>query len=208
MAVQITIRGVSEDVRDELAARAASSRLSMQEYLRRELERIASRPSVARWLEDVAGAQGGRRDSRAELQHPRRAGRGPEVTVVVDASVMVAALMDSGPDGGWAESVVSAETLVAPELVLVEATSILRRLERREEISRIEANGARRDLLRRDIELLPFAPFADRVWELRHNVSSYDAWYVAVAEAFRCPLATLDRRLTRAVGVRCGFAVP
>lgn len=53
MAVQITIRGVSEDVRDELAARAASSRLSMQEYLRRELERIASRPSVARWLEDV-----------------------------------------------------------------------------------------------------------------------------------------------------------
>ena len=53
MAIQITIRGVPEEVRDELAARAASSRLSMQEYLRRELERIASRPSVDRWLEDV-----------------------------------------------------------------------------------------------------------------------------------------------------------
>jgi len=53
MAVQITIRGVPEDVRDELAARAASSRLSMQEYLRRELERIVARPSVSRWLEDV-----------------------------------------------------------------------------------------------------------------------------------------------------------
>jgi plasmid stability protein len=53
MAVQITIRGVPDDVRDELAARAASSRLSMQEYLRRELERIVARPSVSRWLEDV-----------------------------------------------------------------------------------------------------------------------------------------------------------
>ena len=121
---------------------------------------------------------------------------------------MVAALVDSGADGGWAESVVSVETLAAPQLILVEATSILRRLERRGEISRIEVNGARRDLLRRDIELLPFAPFADRVWELRHNVSSYDAWYVAVAEAFECPLATLDRRLSRAAGVRCRFAMP
>ena len=130
------------------------------------------------------------------------------MTVVVDASVMVAALVDSGPDGGWAESVMSAETLAAPQSILVEATSILRQLVRRGEISRIEVNGARRDLLRRDIELLPFAPFADRVWELRHNVSSYDAWYVAVAEVFECPLATLDRGLSRVVGVRCRFAVP
>lgn len=130
------------------------------------------------------------------------------MTVVVDASVMVAALVDSGPDGGWAESVMSAETLAAPQSILVEVTSILRRLVRRGEISRIEANGARRDLLRRDIELLPFAPFADRVWELRHNVGSYDAWYVAVAEAFESPLATLDRGLSRVVGVRCRFAVP
>ena len=53
MAVQITIRGVSDEVRDELAARAALARLSMQEYLRRELERIASRPSLDRWLEEV-----------------------------------------------------------------------------------------------------------------------------------------------------------
>ncbi|MDE2796608.1 MAG: type II toxin-antitoxin system VapC family toxin [Gemmatimonadota bacterium] len=130
------------------------------------------------------------------------------MTVVVDASVMVAALVDSGPDGEWAESVVSAETLAAPELVLVETTSILRRLERQGEISRIEANGACRDLLRRDIQFLPFAPFADRIRELRHNMSSYDAWYVAVAEAFESPLATLDRRLSRTVGVRCRFVVP
>ena len=130
------------------------------------------------------------------------------MTVVADASVLVAALVDSGPEGRWAESVVGKERLVAPELVLVEVTNILRRLERNGEVSRIEANGARRDLLRRDIDLLPFTPFADRVWELRHTVTSYDSWYVAVAEAFRLPLATLDGRLTWASGPVCRFVSP
>lgn len=120
---------------------------------------------------------------------------------------MVAALVDSGPDGRWAESVVGDNALAAPELVLVETTNILRRLERRREITRIEANGAMRDLLRRDVELLPFGPFANRVWELRRNVSSQDAWYVAVAEAFGLPLATLDGRLRRVAGVGCRFLV-
>ncbi len=53
MPVQITIRGVPEEVRDELAVRAARKRQSMQEYLRGELERIASRPSVDAWLQGV-----------------------------------------------------------------------------------------------------------------------------------------------------------
>ena len=53
MAVQITIRGVPEAVRDKLAARAASKRQSMQEFLRLELERIASGPSPDRWLQQV-----------------------------------------------------------------------------------------------------------------------------------------------------------
>ena len=53
MAVQITIRGVPEEVRDELAARAALKRQSMQEFLRGGLGRIASRPSVATWLQGV-----------------------------------------------------------------------------------------------------------------------------------------------------------
>ncbi len=53
MPVQITIRGVPEEVRDELAARAARQRQSMQEYLRGELARIASRPSVDAWLQGV-----------------------------------------------------------------------------------------------------------------------------------------------------------
>jgi plasmid stability protein len=53
MAIQITIRDVPEKVRAELAARAALQGKSMQEYLRAELERLASRPSVDSWLEQV-----------------------------------------------------------------------------------------------------------------------------------------------------------
>ena len=53
MAVQITIRGVPEAVRDELAVRAALQRQSMQEFLRGELERIASRPSVDEWVREI-----------------------------------------------------------------------------------------------------------------------------------------------------------
>ena len=59
MAVQITIRGVPEEVRDELALRAALQRQSMQEFLRCELERIASRPSVGAWLQDVRNRKRG-----------------------------------------------------------------------------------------------------------------------------------------------------
>lgn len=53
MGVQITIRDVAEEVRDELAARAARERKSMQEYLKGELERLVARPSVDAWLERV-----------------------------------------------------------------------------------------------------------------------------------------------------------
>ena len=53
MPVQITIRGVPEQVRDELAVRAALQRQSMQEFLRCELERIVSRPSIDTWLQEV-----------------------------------------------------------------------------------------------------------------------------------------------------------
>lgn len=130
------------------------------------------------------------------------------MTVVVDASLLVAALVDSGKEGKWAESEVTEGYPAGPELVLAEASNILRRLEQSGEISRLEANIAHGDLLRLDLELFPFAPFADRVWELRHNLTSYDAWYVALAEALDCPLVTLDRKLGQSSGPRCKIIVP
>lgn len=124
---------------------------------------------------------------------------------VVDASVLVAATVDAGPEGSWAEEVLVHGDLVAPHLVLAEATNILRRLEQAKRLTRLEASAAHRDLLRLDIDLFPFEPFAVRVWELRDNITSYDAWYVAIAEALDLPMATLDRRLARASGPSCRF---
>jgi predicted nucleic acid-binding protein len=130
------------------------------------------------------------------------------VSAVVDASVLVAALVDSGPHGEWAERILGAGALHAPELVRVEAANVLRRLERAKDISTPEANAAYEDLTQLNLELFAFDPFADRVWELRHTITSYDAWYVAIAEAFKLPLATLDERLSKAKGPACDFLTP
>ena len=121
---------------------------------------------------------------------------------------MIAVLIDSGKTGTWAEATVSDAPLAGPELVLAETGNILRRLERAGEISRLEATSAYRDLLRLDLTLFPFAPFAGRIWDLRSNLTSYDAWYVAVAEALGCRLVTLDARLGRATGPKCEIIVP
>lgn len=130
------------------------------------------------------------------------------MSAVVDASVLVSATTDAGETGVWCEEVLAGGGLVAPHLAPAEAMNVLRRLERSGRLSRLEAGSAVRDLLQLDIDLLPFSPFADRVWELRENVTSYDAWYVAVAEELRLPLATLDRRLADADGPRCRFLLP
>jgi predicted nucleic acid-binding protein len=127
------------------------------------------------------------------------------MSAVVDASVLVAALVDTGPQGTWAETVIAAGALAAPGVVWVEAANTLRRLERARRISTPEANAAYEDLGQLTLETFAFGPFAGRVWELRHALTSYDAWYVAVAEALRLPLATLDVRLARAPGPKCAF---
>ena len=82
------------------------------------------------------------------------------MSVVVDASVLVAAVADSGSEGRWAETVLEEAPLLAPALVLSEATNILRRLERVGRLTRLEATAAQRDLLRLDLELFPFEPLA------------------------------------------------
>jgi predicted nucleic acid-binding protein len=130
------------------------------------------------------------------------------LSIVVDSSVLVAALVDVGPHGIWAENMLARGSLNAPEFACAEATNILRRLERAKLITTPEANGAQNDLMQLDIDLFSFEPFADRIWELRHNVTSYDAWYVAVAEALILPLATLDEPLSRSNGVACEFLTP
>lgn len=129
------------------------------------------------------------------------------MTLVVDASMVVAALVDSGPDGRWAEALLVGGSLAAPHLLMVEAANILRRSAASGAISAEQASMAHADLLDLRVELFPYSPFASRIWELRENVTCYDAWYVAVAETFNAPLATLDARLANAPGPRCRFMV-
>jgi predicted nucleic acid-binding protein len=130
------------------------------------------------------------------------------VSIVIDASVLVAALIHTGTHGEWAEDILISGSLHAPELARAEATNILRRLERANQISSAQANAAQDDLMQLSLETFGFDPFADRIWELRHTVTSYDAWYVALAEALQLPLATLDSKLSKAAGPKCTFVTP
>ena len=129
------------------------------------------------------------------------------MTVVVDASVVVAALTDSGPHGRWAEQQVL-DAGAAPHLLPVEVANTLRRLALAGTLSDDVASLAHQDLVDRRIPLVPYEAVAARAWELRATVSSYDAWYVGVAEMFGLPLCTLDLRLTRAPGPTCAFLTP
>jgi predicted nucleic acid-binding protein len=130
------------------------------------------------------------------------------MTLVVDASLVVAALVDGGPMGRWAENMLLSDRLAAPHLMPVEAANILRRASAHEEMSGDAASLAHADLLDLRVDLFPYGPVAARVWELRENLTTYDAWYVAVAEMLGGSVGTLDERLARSPGPRCGFILP
>ena len=128
--------------------------------------------------------------------------------LVVDASTVVAALLDSGRDGRWAEQMLASGSLSAPHLLPVEVASVVRRAAVTGKVTPDAASLAHADLLSLRVELFPYWPFADRIWALRADVTCYDAWYVALAEYLGCPLATLDGRLARAPGLKCAIHLP
>ena len=130
------------------------------------------------------------------------------MTIVLDASTLVAALIDTGAHGRWAEALLASESLLAPHLLPVETTNILRRAVLAGNITQDVAALAHADISSLRIVYFAYEPFAQRVWELRFNVTSYDAWYVALAEETEAPLATLDVRLAQAVGPKCAFLRP
>jgi predicted nucleic acid-binding protein len=130
------------------------------------------------------------------------------LNIVVDSSLVVAALVSRGDDGRWAEEIIEKGSLYAPELIRVEVVNVLRHRERAKEITEQEAGAAFEDFMQLELDLYPFEPFAERIWELRHNVVSYDAWHVALAEALNASLATLDGRLVAANGPTCPFLTP
>ncbi len=130
-------------------------------------------------------------------------------TLVVDASFVMMLLTNSSDTmTTWVNDVIDGADLVAPHLMPVEVTSALRIAERRELLTPEQAALTHQDLIDLDLELHAFEPFASRIWALRHSVSPYDAWYVALAERLDAPLVTLDQRLARNADARCEFALP
>jgi predicted nucleic acid-binding protein len=128
--------------------------------------------------------------------------------IVCDASALVALLLDSGPDGQWVTKTIAGSDLAAPYLVEFEAANIIRRHELAGIASSDQAAQAHADLLDLAIERWPYEFLAARAWELRHNLSSHDASYVALAELIGATLVTLDERISGAPGLRCSITTP
>lgn len=90
------------------------------------------------------------------------------------------------------------ENLHVPHLFTVEVLHALRRLTLTGNVSEVRGNRAVNAVLNTRLTRYPHEPFVERIWELKENVSAYDAAYVALAEAIDAPLITTDRRLAQA----------
>ncbi len=127
--------------------------------------------------------------------------------IIADASFLVMALGDDGPDGTQARERLRGEELAAPHLVDVEVTSVLRRSLLTGSMTERRAGQALQDLADLAIERVAHTTLLPRVWELRGNYTAYDACYVAVAELFHAPVLTYDAKMAGAPGARCTFEV-
>ncbi len=123
---------------------------------------------------------------------------------VLDASVVVDALVVAGPAGDVARAELRGfSELQVPSIFTAEVTSALRRLVRVRALSTMRAAAAISAVLSMRTIQFPFEPFARRAWELRDSITVYDAWYVALAEELGTELVTADKRLADATGPRC-----
>lgn len=127
--------------------------------------------------------------------------------IVVDASVLATALIDDETDGDLARSRIRNEDLYAPEIIDLEVVSVLRRGLLTGSIPLRRAELAMTDLEALPLTRVPHQRLVTRCWELRDNLTPYDAAYVAVAETLDIPWVTADERAARAPGARCTVEV-
>lgn len=127
--------------------------------------------------------------------------------MVVDASALVTGLADDSDSGDRVRSRLRGERLTAPALIDVEVVSAWRRRVAGGEMSERRADLAIRDLLDLRLVRVPHPTLLERAWTLRSNLTTYDAVYVALAEALGVPLLTADVRLAGAPGIRCPIEV-
>jgi predicted nucleic acid-binding protein len=127
--------------------------------------------------------------------------------IVVDASVLAPALADDGDDGDRVRIRLRGEQLAAPELVDLEVLSTLRRAARAGRLDERRSGQALEDLAALPLRRVPHLALLPRIWELRDNLTVYDAAYVALAEALDAVLVTADRGMGKASGVGCAVEV-
>ena len=127
--------------------------------------------------------------------------------IVVDASILAPALADDSSDGDAARAGLRGHALAAPELIDLEVTSVWRRQVMAGQLEARRADLALADLLALPLQRIPHRHLLTRCWELRQNLTPYDAAYVALAELLDAVLVTGDKRLSRSPGLRCRIQV-
>jgi predicted nucleic acid-binding protein len=129
--------------------------------------------------------------------------------IVVDASVLIDALLDDGPAGGSARAALALDAKwAAPPILFVETLSVTRRRMLRKEVAARRAADAVEALAGLEVTWVDPAALVPRIWALRDDVAAFDAAYVAAAELLGCDLLTGDRRLAGASGPRCRIRTP
>ena len=123
--------------------------------------------------------------------------------IVLDASTAVLALLNDGD----ARRSLASQTVAVPYLVDSEVAHALRGLVLRGGVGAEQAGAALVGWARLGLRRFPVVGLLGRIWELRENLSAYDATYVALAEALACDLMTADARLARSPGPRCAITV-
>ena len=123
--------------------------------------------------------------------------------IVVDASIVVTALADDGADGDLVRTRLRGELLAAPHVIDIEVLSAWRRLAAAGDLDDRRASLAIEDLRSLRMQRAAHGPLLERCWELRDNVTPYDALYVALAEAAGATRVTADAKLAAAPGPTC-----
>jgi predicted nucleic acid-binding protein len=128
--------------------------------------------------------------------------------IVVDASVLADALLDDGPMGTAARTALTSDPhWAAPAHLLVEVLSVIRGKNLGGKLGLARANEAVNALSALVVDQVETSELVDRIWQLRGNLTAYDAAYIAAAEVLDCPLVTGDGRLAKVSGVRCQVRV-
>ena len=125
--------------------------------------------------------------------------------VVVDASVAIDGLINVSSRGEECRTILNSSEVYVPGLIFSEVSNVLRRYEL---TGTPDVDGLFAQLLRVPWDTVGFAHYAELVWPLRHDISLYDAAYVALAMVLKVPLVTIDRKLAAAAKPYCEVLIP